>query len=790
MILPPPPRLDQMPAGKQLPAGIGKSTILPDVDFETYSEAGYVWDEVSQKWAGPAGAPKGKKGLPVVGAAVYAGHESTEVICAAYDLKDGRGRRHWHPGAEPPVDLLAHVIGGGLIEAHNSGFEWWIWNNVCARIYGWPTLPIEQMRCSAAKSRAHALPGALAKVGEVLAIEHQKDPEGERLMAIFSMPRNPTKTDPRRRILPLWDADQAKIEAMALADAGLKPAQITKLIDAQLADTLAYARYNDRDIVAESEVSALVPDQDPEELRVWITDQEINRRGMAVDLQSVRAACDVIDQAEAQFGDEMARLTGGIRPSEVAKLLGWLHGRGIHMDSLDEEAVTHALTWQLDEDSRRVLEIRAAAGSASVKKVRTMRNMASHAGRLHDLYTYHGARTGRPTGNDAQPTNLPRSGPHCWKCAHCGHYHNTSIGGQCPWCGTVFNRADKKHEWSPESMEDAITVLRCGSLDLLAWYFTDALHAVAGTLRGLFVAAPGHTLISSDFSAIEGVVIAALAGEQWRLDVFAGHGMIYEMSAAKILGLPFEDFVRHKKETGKHHPGRQMPGKVAELGLGFGGWINAWRQFGGPGTDEEVKANILAWREASPAIVHLWGGQRLNWKPCLYGLEGAAIQAMHEPGRWHEVVRLNGTLTSVAYGKFGDVLYCRLPSGRLITYHRPRLAPADQEWRGMSLSFEGWNSNPKNGPIGWIRMSTYSGKLAENVTQATARDIQMHAIENLRRAGYPTVMHTYDEIVAEVPVGFGSVEELERLMMSTPAWAKGWPIKAAGGWMADRYRKG
>jgi DNA polymerase bacteriophage-type len=299
------------------------------------------------------------------------------------------------------------------------------------------------------------------------------------------------------------------------------------------------------------------------------------------------------------------------------------------------------------------------------------------------------------------------------------------------------------------------------------------------------------------------VVIAGLAGEQWRLDVFAGHGKIYEMSAAKILGITFEEMMAHAgyhdltipewwkaKQTGQHHPGRQKPGKIAELALGFGGWITAWRQFGGVGDDDKIKSDILAWRDASPNIVYLWGGQKRNWQPCMFGLEGAAVSAVLQPGQEFPVMRMNGTPTGISYVMSGDVLYCRMPSGTFITYHRPRLEQSTESWRGLSLSFEGWNTNPKSGPLGWVRMNTYSGKLAENVTQKAARDIQMNAIRNCERDGaYPIVMHTYDELVAEVPKGRGSVEELEARMTDVPPWAKGWPIKAAGGWRDGRYQK-
>lgn len=239
----------------------------------------------------------------------------------------------------------------------------------------------------------------------------------------------------------------------------------------------------------------------------------------------------------------------------LQQLKGWLHGRGVHLDSMDEDAIEEALKWNLPPEARRALEIRAAVGSASVKKVFAMRNQATRAGRLHDLYTYHGARTGRPTGNGPQPTNLPKAGPHVYRCGYeflegkdtllpgggCGRHHGAHTMW-CHWCGKVTVRGPKaSREWNPDAVDDALEAIGHRSLEWLQILFGDAMLTIAGVLRGLFIAAPGHDLISSDFSAIEGVVIAALAGEKWRLDVFAGHGKIYEMSAAKILGISFED---------------------------------------------------------------------------------------------------------------------------------------------------------------------------------------------------------------------------------------------------------
>ena len=744
-------------------AGLGLTTVRTDFDFETYSEAGFVWNADRQKWESPAGAAAGKKGLPVVGAAVYAQHPSTEVLCMAYDLKDGTGRHFWHPGMPPPQPLLDFVARGGEVEGWNVAFEWWIWNEVCVRRYGWPPLAQEQTYDAMAKARAFALPGSLGNVSDVLALSRKKDPDGDRLLKKFSMPRNPTKADGRLRIVPNFD-DPADEDAQRLK------------------------AYNLRDIEAEFEASWRIPDLQPLELQVWRTDQRINRRGMAIDLAAIDGAIRIIGQASEQYGRELKELAG-CYPTELQRLRGWLGAQGLHMETMDEDAIEAALLDPfIPEPCRRALEIRQVVGSASVKKVFAMRNQVARGGRLHDLYTYHGAHTGRPTGNGPQPTNLPRSGPDCWECAHCGHHHNTP-GAACPWCFTPFDRSAKRREWSPEAMEDAITIATTGSLPAMEWFFGDAMHALAGTLRGLFVAPPGYDYISSDFSAIEGVVTAALANEQWRLDVFRSHGMIYEMSAAKIIGEPFEAFIEYKKVHKKHHPARQGVGKVAELALGFSGWINAMKAFGAEKylpTDEKIKETILAWREASPAVVHLWGSQRNG----LTGLEGGIIQALRHPGQIVPVHRLDGGLTGVSYTYTDDVLYAILPSGRHLTYHRPRIRSTGDSWRGDQVSYEGWNTNPKNGPPGWIRKDIYGGRATENVVQAVARDIQMNAIELLEAKGYPVVMHTYDEIVSEVPAGFGSVKELEATMASLPDWAKGWPIKADGGWRANRYRKG
>lgn len=767
--LPPPLPVWNLPAGAQVAAGLGVATILADMDFETYSEAGFIWNAETQKWGPPRGTDS--KGLPVIGAQVYAEHPSTEVLSLYYDLKDGRGRRRWLPDDPlPPVDLFDHVAAGRLISAWNTGFEWRIWNYVCRRRYGWPALPLELLRCDASKARAYALPGSLGKAGEVLALQYQKDKDGTRLLTRFSMPRNPTKLDKRTRIHPKDD-----------------PVDGPRL----------YA-YNEVDIVSEAEASSRCPDLSADELQYWLMDQAINTRGVQVDTASINASMAVLDQAFAKYDAQLATLTGGAVPaaSEVPKLKDWIQQQGVTLPKTEKggASLTDAIvddllaTPSLPPIVRAALEIRQKVGSASIKKLFSMARMTGGAGRLYDLFNYHGARTGRATGQDAQPTNLPKAGPDVYLCS-CGRFHGAHTMF-CPWCHALRAPGAMAHEWSWHAAVDALTVISWRSLDHLEYFFGDALLTIAGCLRGMFVSAPGHDLICSDYSAIEAVVLAMLAGVQWRIDVFRTHGKIYEASGATVAKLAIDDVINHKKIHGTHHPIRKK-GKVMELACGYGGWIGAMIAFGADEymTEDEMKTAVLEWRAASPEIPEFWGGQWRKvpgggWRKENFGVEGAFIDAVLRPG-------VEATYRGFKFLYRGDVLYLTLLSGRSLTYHKPRLQAADKYGRlQFDISFEGWNTNPKTGrPNSWIRMDTYGGRLTENIVQAVARDVQWYGMLNLTRAGYPIVLHVYDEDVAEVPEGFGSVEEFERIMATMPPWAHDWPIRATGGWRGKRYRK-
>jgi DNA polymerase len=750
---------------------------LATFDFETKGTAGFVWvppyvDGKLGHWESLPGFDSQKRGLKAVTTRVYIEHESFMPLMLAYDLTPeygGSTEVQWELGTSfaPLFPLFDHIRAGKLLEGHGVSFEYQVWKYFCVPRWGWPEISIRQLRCSSVKCRAAGYPGALGNVTEVLPVRTKKDKDGKHLMDLFSIPRNPTKKDPRVFTLPSDAPDE----------------------------WARYKNYNRVDIRSEHEVSTLVPDLPPDEQRRWFLDQEINDRGMAVDSKHIEDCIAIVEQTYNKFGTEFRELTGGIEPTELAQLQGWLTAGGVPMYNMQAktvDATVDRLTIEtannggLVSPQLRALQIRQMLASASVKKLYALRASTSRDGRVHDMYQMHATHHGRTGGYGPQPANLYK-----------GDWHE------------------------PPDVDKALTVIASRSLPAIeaAYPKLGPLDVVNNCLRSLFIAGPGMQLISSDYSAIEDVVLAALAGEQWVLDVHHTHGMIYEAQISRMTGVPFQEFIDHRIKTGgvfvngrdhvggifggKHHPLRQQ-GKLAKLSGGYASWINGWKKFGADkyySDDREIKRAILDYRDTVPNTVELWGGQtrnKFNRAPDgsyapereeLYGLEGAAIQAVKEPGK---AFYGNRARTIVFQMGADDCLYMVLPSGRFIQYHTPRLAPATRQWASpweLALTYWGWNTNPEKGPPAWIQMDLYGGVLTQNATGGTARDIQMHGMENVTALGYPIVMHAYDETVSEVPIGFGRIEEFEEGLNSLPAYAKGWPIKAKGGWIGPRYGK-
>lgn len=714
------------------------------IDFETYSEAGLFFEDGRWRKIVPKSA---QSSLALVGAWEYSRHPSTEVLLLAYGHTLG-DVSVWRAGDPLPMSLLQHIATGGLVHAYNSFFEYSIWTNVITARMGWPSLPLRQVRDTMAKVRAAGLPDSLETAGRVLDVKHQKLSTGGDLIKTFSLPRNPTKRDATRRVPLAADPVAAR----------------------------KFADYCQRDVQAEMEIDGRLPDLSPDELLVWMLDQRINARGVAVDVEGAAACLDVVTAAVGRYTPELIELTGGAvqTASEVADMREWLARRGWRTEDLDEESVTALLGLDLPADVRRVLQIREALAGSSTKKISAMLRTVSSDGRIRGMFQYHGAATGRWTGKGAQPQNLPNSGPSVKHCA-CGAWYAARMD-TCPRCATGGHKAQ---EWCTEAVDFTLGML-CATdgsdarLDALVLHFGDALHAVSACLRGLFIAAPGHELIGSDYSAIEAVVLAALAGEEWRLDVFRTHGKIYEMSAAKISGVPFEEIIAHHKATGTHHPLRKTVGKVAELASGYQGWWGAWCNFGADKFMSEAEGveAIKRWRNESPMIVRMWRG-----------LEDCARSAIRYPGTRHQ-------WRSITYEVQDEVLYCTLPSGRRIAYQQPYLQAVEKYGRWTDqVCYMGVDPKTKTKTKQYGPRTTYGGKLTENVVQAAARDVLAYALVRLEDAGYPIVLHVHDEVVAEVPEGFGSIQQFESIMSEATAWSTGWPIRAGGGWRGRRYRK-
>ncbi len=686
------------------------------LDFETYSETD----------------------LAKVGAMNYALHPSTDIICMAYAINN-EPVQLWTPH-KPLPDVIAQITPDVLLEAWNSFFERAIWKYVGVR-YGFPQVYASQWRCTMARARAYGLPGALDDAAKVLGTK-QKNPAGKKLIEKYSKPNKKT---------------------------GLRIEYDSDIVD--------FYEYCKQDVTAERLISHAIPELEPKsEFKFWQADQEINWRGVAIDGRSVGAIIKLIEQAEQAADAELHTLTQGAVSTahEVKKLKDWVNSRldeHTQIRDLTKDTVATLLTepeCNVPDDVRRVLEIRQGNSLISVKKVYAMADRSANpSNRAHGLFMYHGARTGRAAGSSIQPQNFPNSGVTLNRCTCRIH----TLKFFCPSC---FNTELTPVKWSHEIAEHVLQDVRqYAELDRLNYFYGDIMPVLPGCLRSLITATPGKTLMGADYSAIEAVVLAALAGEEWRLEVFRTHGMIYEESASRITGVPFSEFLDYKKRTSEDHPLRKKIGKVAELASGYQGWIGSWKQFGADQhlTDEEIERSVKAWRDASPKIVEFWKK-----------MEACVRLALTYPDLPHPYRSI-----SWIYDSRKNVLFCVLPSGRKLAYHKPRIENIEIGYDDQ-IVFEGWNTNPKYGKSGWVSIPTYGGKLTENITQAVARDILAHAIVELESQWYPVVLHVHDEIVVEVDRN-ASVQTFAKIMGTLPSWACDYPLRVGTPWVGSRFRK-
>ena len=475
------------------------------------------------------------------------------------------------------------------------------------------------------------------------------------------------------------------------------------------------------------------------ERELWAADARINERGVMVDIELAEAAIAVDDAFTEEHTAEMQKLTGLDNPNSVAQLKDWLGMVGVDCESLNKETVGDLKKTVTDPTTRRVLELRQLLGKTSTTKYKAMTNAACEDHRVRGLLQYYGAgRTGRWAGRLVQVQNLPQN-------------HLDDIG-------TVRE------------------IVRQRDLETLELCFDSVPDVLSQLIRTAFIAKRGHTFLVADYSAIEARVIAYLAGEQWRMDVFAKGGEIYCSSASQMFKVPVE-----KHGINGH---LRQKGKVAELACGYGGGVAALKAFGAEKmglTEAEMQDIVTQWRLASPTIPRLWRR-----------IEDAARTALENPGRRCAVLRKyrdverarqNEALTGgrgysqeflaggtvCTFWRDKDALRCKLPSGRILTYWGARL---DSDGK---ICFMGQNQTTRK----WERTDTWGGKLVENVVQAFARDCLAVAILRLEKAGFDICFHVHDEIVAEAPVGT-RWEDMAAIMGQPIDWAPGLLLRADG----------
>jgi len=644
--------------------------------------------------------------LKVAGLDNYARHPSTEPLCMSYRFGKGPVKR-WMKGDAPPADLILHIAAGGIVNAWNAPFEIAIWTHICEPRMGWGPLPIEQCRCTMARSYAMAMPGALANAAPAAGIAEAKDAAGGRLMLQMSKPRT---EDP----LTWWE-DAERMEMLG--------------------------RYCDQDVITESAMCDRLMPLSADEQSLWQLDFAINQRGVQIDLPSVDAALKIVEAEKARLDKEMRDVTGNFVSvcSEVKRIGDWLRLQGVDLPGLAKADVLDALSLDtLPENCRRALRLRQEAGKTSTAKLKAMREAASsHDGRVRGSMQYHGAGTGRWAGRRIQPQNLPRP------------------------------------NLKQKDIEDAISQFGAkDATEYLEVFHGEPLTVVSSCLRSLICAAPGASLLAADFANIEGRGLAWLAGDEAELIRYrkfdAGTGPdIYKATAAAILGKPIESITDAERQT---------YGKVPSLACGYQGGVGAFqtmaRTYGVKVSDEVADRAKTGWRDAHPRIVGYW-----------YALEEAATNAVLHAGSKYSAGAKGRETTFKVSGSF---LWCKLPSGRVLCYPYPTVKAIETPWGEMKdqvhyMTVDGLSNK-------WVETHTYGGKLAENVTQAICRDLLVAAIRQAESCGYPVVLHVHDEVVSEVPKGFGSLEEFEHACSMMPKWADGLPVVAKG-WTGSRYRK-
>lgn len=635
----------------------------------------------------------------------YAESDAFEILLFAYSVNNEEVQViDLAQGEDIPEEILAALTDDSIIKwAYNASFErvclsYWLKKHYPEYFKSYSIdadtvgnyLDPSSWRCSRIWGAYMGLPLSLEGIGAVLKLTDQKMKEGKDLIRYFCSPCKATKANGgRTRNLPEHDLERWEV----------------------------FKSYNKRDVEVELAVKERLARYPVPEF-IWEQyhlDQEINDRGIGVDMQLVENAILIDAQTKQFLLSQMQDKTGLDNPNSVSQMKGWLSGKGIETESLDKKAVKELLP-DADSDVADVLTCRQQLAKSSVSKYTAMANMVCADSRARGCFMFYGAnRSGRWAGRGIQLQNLPQN--------------------------------------HMEDLNEARDLVRDGNFTALELLYDNIPQVLSELIRTAFVPKPGHKYIVSDFSAIEARVLSFLAGEQWRMDVFAEGKDIYCASASQMFHVPVE-----KNGINGH---LRQKGKIAELALGYGGSVGALKAMGALEmglTEDELQPLVDAWRSSNPNITRFW-----------WAIDAAVKQA---------VINKTAADTHGFHIYFqGGMLFIDLPSGRRLSYVKPRMGT--NQFGSESVTYEGTTTGK------WGRIESYGPKFVENIVQAVSRDILAYAMQTLSHCFI--CGHVHDELIIECSPDV-SLEAICDQMGKTPPWIKGLLLRADG-YECDFYQK-
>jgi len=685
--------------------------------------------------------------LKKAGAYRYFEHPYTEILCACWAIDDGPVHQ-WFPSDGIPEELAWAVVSRETqISGWNVNFERQGWNRILGPIHGWPVPRLEQYRDTAAQSAAQSLPRSLEKAAAALAMPERKDLAGHKLMMSMARPR-------KRRTGEAYQTHY------------WNEGDLNRLAD-----------YCAQDVIVERAIRDKLRPLSPEEFELWRFDQLINDRGITLDLELVDDMLAVVEKHMETVNAQMADITGGAVTActQTPSLKVWMAEQGFVATSLAKGVIGDVMAREKLPKVQRALDLWQEASRASVNKLKAAKTCVGGDGRARGLLLFHGANTGRWSGQLLQPQNLPRGS------------------------GTTG------------TIDVAIDMVRYRDPALLTFMYDSPLTVISDCLRGIMCAAPGRQLIAGDFTSVEARITAWLAGASEKIDQFIrqdrGDGPeVYKLAASRIYGVPVERVSKEQRQTGK----------TAELALGFGGGVDALAKMALNYHIDMSLAWEPLWAAASPeereladerfADVFAKGNNdwlsRKAWQAChltvrAWRRANAPIVEMWDQfhsASWHTLDSPKKEFTAgrVTFVREGGFLWLTLPSGRRLAYPTPMKENREVPWSDKRLpvplrehkdvltvlAFEQGHAH---------RPSFYPGILFQHSVQAIARDLLAHGMNNVEAAGYPVVMSIHDEVICEIHQGDYAGNFLD-LLCAMPDWAKGIPLLAEG-WVGHRYRK-